>query len=193
VISDISPEGVTFERKPEIRAIVKDNNLLQIVNCKLQNANLNEIQLIGGYDTSNGLMCYRPVNELSYGDYKVTLSVWDAKGNRNTKEWQFSVYEKINDTIPPQASINWPPNGGWAHGAVKITGTVFDENINYYTLSYCEAANSSVWTEIVTVKGTNVINGVLGVLETGGLKDGVYIVRLVAVDKGYNFSSVSPK
>ena len=88
---------------------------------------------------------------------------------------------------------------GW--GVTWIKGTADIDNFQFYKLEYgigelpldwsairgANGSPNSVWPGIGEVYDRPIVNGILGTWNTGALPDGVYQLRLVAVDNRGQF------
>lgn len=79
---------------------------------------------------------------------------------------------------PAVAILNNPSDWTDVKGVVEITGTAWGEVFQYYTVSYGKSKEPESWTEIAN--STLIVqDGVLAMLDTNGLDDGLYIVKLL--------------
>ena len=92
------------------------------------------------------------------------------------------------DLDPPVVSITWPPDGGEITAPTAFTGTVADDGLDYYRLEYAKVGTGQ-WIPIVTGHHP-VEDGDLGYFDPTLLKNGIYEVRLAAVDLNGNSSAV---
>jgi hypothetical protein len=114
---------------------------------------------------------------LADGAYEVRLQVTDQFGNVSTQTRPVTV-----DNTPPVAIISNVVGCSMVRGDSPITirGTVSDTNMGGWNLQY--TTGTSLWTTISS--GTsNIVNGVLGVLNPVGLAECAITLRLVAVDQ----------
>ncbi|MDZ4384162.1 MAG: RHS repeat-associated core domain-containing protein, partial [Nitrospirota bacterium] len=89
---------------------------------------------------------------------------------------------------PPVVSITSPANNVEINGPTNIVGSVTDLSLIGYRLEMAPAGGSFT----VFATGTSpVTNGVLGLLDTTLLANGMYEVRLVAEDSSGNISSLT--
>jgi len=74
---------------------------------------------------------------------------------------------------------------GW--GTTLIKGTAAIDNFWYYKLEFGSGEWPTDWSLIKELHYQPVVNGILGDWNTGALPEGVYILRLVVVDKAGNY------
>jgi YD repeat-containing protein len=111
------------------------------------------------------------------GDYQANALATDYGGNQGTATATFTAV--LN---PPLVSITSPADGDTITSIADIIGTVSDNNLDYYTLSYAPV-NGGVFTEIA--RGTSTVtNGVLGKFDPTLLQNDSYVLKLAAVDTG---------
>ncbi len=118
-------------------------------------------------------------------DVDVTAS--DAAGNSTTRTASFTIVD-IADVIPPTVAITSPPRDTITNSAVPIVGTADDANLVSYELAYSRVgANAFVPFDGGTAP---VVNGTLGTFDPSLLENGLYDIRLTALDTGGNQSIV---
>jgi hypothetical protein len=110
---------------------------------------------------------------LADGHYNFTISSRDLPGNKATRTWDLVV-----DNTPPKASVG--VSGGDVQGITKVALGAQDENLKSATLS---------------VGGNRMVVNVTGLgeydLDTTGLPDGKYEVKLAALDTAGNEGTAS--
>ena len=109
------------------------------------------------------------------GSYYLRVTGTDACGHTKT------VLHKVTvDNTPPTAVITDPSNCASVDGLVRVVGTAFDAHMAGWVLQYT-GGDAHGW---VTIAGgnTSVINGVLGIWDTTGLRHCAYTLRLVVTD-----------
>lgn len=79
-----------------------------------------------------------------------------------------------------EAKINAPADGTVTQGALTVSGVARGTGFASYTLDYGAGALPTTWTAIQT--STTPISGTLGTFDTSALADGLYDVRLTAVN-----------
>lgn len=72
-------------------------------------------------------------------------------------------------------------------GTFDILGTANIPDFQFYKLEYGVGEMPSAWCVIGELHYEPVVNGILGTWNTGALPEGVYILRLTAVDITGNF------
>lgn len=109
------------------------------------------------------------------GNYRIRVAARDLCGHT-----ALQTHDIVVDNTAPTAVIANPSNCSNVLGSVTIRGTVADAHLSGWSLQY-SGGDSHGWTTIAS--GTsNVINGVLGVWNTAGLRPCDYALRLVASD-----------
>ncbi|RLJ15763.1 hypothetical protein DJ030_18000 [bacterium endosymbiont of Escarpia laminata] len=114
------------------------------------------------------------------GTYNAVAVARDATGNESTALDTFQAVDPAADTTAPVAAITSPLQEEPVNGFVNIDGTVSDETLVEYTLSW-----ATLGTADFTLFHTGyqeVAGGNLGVLDTTLMETGFYQVRLVATD-----------
>ena len=114
-------------------------------------------------------------------DYYIKLIVRDIYSNQS-----FDIISINIDNTLPNVSIFTPGNMQLMAGTVNITGTVQDDNLASYLLEYKKQADTEY--QFIYFGHLNVSNQVLGSLN---IEDGVYDLRIKAVDKVSNIKNES--
>ncbi len=83
-----------------------------------------------------------------------------------------------NTSPPVSIVIISPVPGNVIAGNVQVLGAAVHPQFLQYQLEYAEDNGSNIWFPATGAVQTPVINGVLGVWSTGGLRDGAYALRL---------------
>ncbi|AIC17203.1 S8 family serine peptidase [Nitrososphaera viennensis] len=109
---------------------------------------------------------------LADGRYNFTISSKDVPGNKATRTWDLVV-----DNTPPKASVG--VSGGDIRGTTKVALGVQDENLKSAMLSVGDRMQVNV-TGLVEYE-----------LDTTGLPDGKYEVKLAALDMAGNEGTAS--
>ncbi len=86
-----------------------------------------------------------------------------------------------NDTTGPIADITSPASGDGVSDIVAILGTASDDNLAYYELSYRRQSESTY--HVFASGNTSMANQPLGTLDPSMLVNGLYELRLEAVDQ----------
>lgn len=121
---------------------------------------------------------------ISDGWYTILLYAKDKAG------WESEAKVRIYiDNTPPTVNLTSPT--GYVTQAVDITGTAYDLNMDEYTVEIADNGCDSAfrWLNIYT-GDQSVSGGVLALLDTLP-SDGLYCLRISAVDKAGNSSSAS--
>src|SRR5262249_2457916 len=113
------------------------------------------------------------------GLYTLVGTATDPSGNRVTATATVRVFDPT-DVTSPTAEMTSPIYGDTVTYLTPITGTVTDDNLEFYTLEYA-VAGSNQWTAFA--QGTsNVVNGTLGTFDPTLLANGPYDLRLTTQD-----------
>ncbi|MGA1841276.1 MAG: PKD domain-containing protein [bacterium] len=113
------------------------------------------------------------------GLHDVEATVCDISGHCSTLITRFGVRDP-SDTTPPLVTITSPETDSELTEKTEIIGTVDDDNLVSYTLEYSEKDANS-FTRFF--KGhIIVISDVLGALDSTMLINGLYDIRLTAID-----------
>lgn len=83
-----------------------------------------------------------------------------------------------NTSLPVSIVIISPVPGNVIAGNVQVLGAAVHPQFLQYQLEYAEDNGSNIWFPATGAVQTPVVNGVLGVWSTGGLRDGAYALRL---------------
>lgn len=86
-----------------------------------------------------------------------------------------------------RSAIVSPGNGAVVSGQVSFVGTAQHERFSYYKLEFAPGSDAGAGFVYFDGAQNQVVNGLLGVLNTPGLPNGVYTVRLVVVDETGNY------
>lgn len=109
--------------------------------------------------------------------YTLRLLVRDEAENEST----FTVPVYVYNTNPaPVVVISLPEEGSFIKGDVNIEGTVQDDDLVFWTLSYKSLDPPGNWTQLDS--GATNIQGIIHTWNTNSLSDGHYLVRLQARD-----------
>ncbi len=127
-------------------------------------------------DTS-GQAIYSPP---ALGTYNVSAVARDAFGNVGNGAATFDTVEPDTDTEHPVVDILSPANGSELTAPVDIIGTVQDQTLVRYTLSYAPHGETNFTS--FAEGHVNVTAGVLGTLDTSLLLNDIYDIRLTAED-----------
>ena len=115
------------------------------------------------------------------GVRSVVATAADPSGNVGEASEQLLIRDP-SDVNAPTVRIDVPADGETITSPTDVIGTVTDDNLLSYTLSYA-AYGSGDFTEIVT--GTEaIVDGVIGRFDPTLLVNGSYVVRLEATDIG---------
>ncbi|MGA1840051.1 MAG: PKD domain-containing protein [bacterium] len=113
------------------------------------------------------------------GVHEIQATVCDTSGNCDTLIALFGVRDP-SDTTPPEVSISTPATDSELTAPTDLRGTASDENLVSYTLEYSEKDKNNF---VKFYKGnTEVLEDVLGTLNPSLLVNGLYDIRLSAVD-----------
>ncbi|MBU4263973.1 MAG: hypothetical protein KKC76_19125, partial [Proteobacteria bacterium] len=122
------------------------------------------------------------------GVFTAVGTATDAAGNVGSSSEQF-VFLATGDTTNPIAAITSPADNTKLSAPTDIIGTASDANLIQYTLEY-SVKDRNEFVPFAT--GTaSVINGVLGKLDPTMMKNGLYDIRLTAVDASGNTTSTT--
>ena len=122
------------------------------------------------------------------GLYRFTATAADAAGNVGSSTRTLRVFDPA-DTTPPQVELTSPAGGDVLTYLTDVTGTVTDENLEFYRLQYA-LAGTGQWTTFYDSAvergpfdpGGGVIDGLLGVFDPTLLQRDNYDLRVVAQD-----------
>ncbi len=120
------------------------------------------------------------VDNLPFGPHVFTLSVKDNDGLSNSDNVTIRVIDP-GDTTPPVAQIAAPLENTRVSIATEINGTASDEHLDYYTLSISPVGQDT-YSQIYRGE-QSVTDGVLGRLDVTTLANGIYDIKLDAVDE----------
>ena len=94
----------------------------------------------------------------------------------------------LNNIIPPTAVITSPNYLTNVNGIVNVIGTAMSRDTVSYTLLIGSGLYPTVWSTsgISLINGgrSSVVNDTLGVLDTGNLAEGIYSIKLEAINSG---------
>ncbi|MEZ5552746.1 MAG: FG-GAP-like repeat-containing protein [Pseudomonadales bacterium] len=115
------------------------------------------------------------------GSYTAVATATDPTGNTGTDTVVFNAVDPSTDTAPPVVSITAPAEGSDITGVAEFTGTATDLTLVSYELAYRATGSGDPFTTFDT--GTQAVeSGVLGALDTSVLENGLYDIRLSAID-----------
>jgi YD repeat-containing protein len=120
------------------------------------------------------------------GLYTFTATAADAARNVGTSTRMLRVLDPA-DTEPPVVVLSSPAGGDVLTYLTDVTGTVTDENLEFYRLQYA-LAGTDQWTTFheslpsVTGRSAGVVDGLLGVFDPTLLQRDNYDLRVVAQD-----------
>lgn len=123
------------------------------------------------------------------GTYDVQLTANDGFSGVVTDTAQIIVFDPSTsggDQTPPETVITTPQSGSVLSGLVTFEGSVTDDNLVLWVLEYAPAGTEQ-WQTIAS--GDSTVNGLLGQLDAGLLKDDMYRFRLRAEDQNYSVVS----
>jgi RHS repeat-associated protein len=120
------------------------------------------------------------------GAYSLEATATNEKGLTGTASTTFYVKDP-SDTEFPTVEITSPYQGQEITEPIDIIGTAYDPNLLSYSLAYAPAGTDD-WRALVT-SSTPVTNDVLGKFDPTLLANGLYDIRLSAIDAGLNVIS----
>lgn len=83
------------------------------------------------------------------------------------------------------AAISEPADGAVVNGSVDINGYIYNPLLTGYTVEYSTGGTPEVWTGIYSSATASSVEGrTLAVWETSSLENGIYVVRLTALESG---------
>ncbi|TWT09283.1 Ig-like domain-containing protein [Planomicrobium sp. CPCC 101079] len=118
--------------------------------------------------------------------------------------WQMYQHEKgyfgnillksfsIEDKKKPEVTITSPQADESLYKTVNIRGTIKDETLESYSLSYANSNSPEDW-KLISSGTASKANESISSWDTSGLAPGEYILRLEALDKAGNTGSLSLK
>ncbi len=98
------------------------------------------------------------------------------------------VADAPTDDTPPVAAISSPVDGAIVLEPMAITGTVDDPTLVRWDLSIAPAGSSDFTTLATGTGAVDLVSGVLAELDAALFINGLYVLRLVALDAGGNES-----
>ena len=111
--------------------------------------------------------------------HKIEVAAADGAGNSATLSLSLGIMDPDKAT-GPVAEIATPALDAEISAPTQIIGTIQSQNLLQYTLSYAPKGTTTFTT---FAEGTSqVTNGILGTLDPTLLKNGLYDIRLAAVD-----------
>ncbi|MEA3559881.1 MAG: Ig-like domain-containing protein, partial [Candidatus Thermoplasmatota archaeon] len=116
-----------------------------------------------------------PKNSLPSGTKEMMVRGQDLGGNIGT-----SVMAYI-DEAPPVITISYPTGGMTVTGVTSIIGSVVDDHLTSYSISYLREG-AEEWEVIVPTQTTGGVSGLLGTWAPDGLSGGEYTIKVTAVD-----------
>lgn len=122
----------------------------------------------------------------SPGTFKADASAFDAAGNEGNDSGEFIAITS-GDTTPPVISFSLPEEGSKLYLPTTIIGTAADENFMNYKLEYSEK-DKDEFIEFAS-GNSSVTENVLGTFDPTLLRNGLYDVKLTAIDTSGNVSS----
>jgi len=165
------------------------------VDAAITDANFSyyKVEYAKADDPNNWQMIQAPTTSISHpltkwnttglnGDYLIKATVVDAGNNASTGSALITV-----DNTTPEALITLPILNQVVNKTVQIIGTANDLHPANYKLEYSQGAE---WTGFGNSTSA-VSNGVLGLLDTTKLPDGVCAVKLTVTDQAGNTSTNS--
>lgn len=118
---------------------------------------------------------------LSLGTRSVQVTVADPTGNETVVNDTFEVVDPSTDTDPPVVAITSPDDEDEVGRLADIVGTADDLLLSTYELGIRPQGSGQPF-DVFHVGVDTVVNGVLGTLNTGSLKNGLYDIQLTATD-----------
>ncbi|MBU9711171.1 Ig-like domain-containing protein [Evansella tamaricis] len=94
----------------------------------------------------------------------------------------------FSDLKKPEIVISSPTEYDFLKGTISIEGSIKDYDLKSYSLHYGEGSSPSKWSEISF--NETATDGVLGSWDTRGIPNGLYTLRVVAVDTSGNQASL---
>ncbi len=116
-----------------------------------------------------------PKSSLPAGTKEVMVRGQDLGGNIGT-----SVIASI-DEAPPVITVSYPTGGMTVTGVTSIIGSVIDDHLTSYSISYLKEGAED-WEAIVPTQPTGGVSGLLGTWAPDGLSGGEYTLKITAVD-----------
>lgn len=114
------------------------------------------------------------------GSYTAVATATDPTGNTGSDTVVFSAVDPATDLDFPVVEITSPTDDAELTTVTEFTGTATDLTLVSYELSYAEIGTGAY--SVFHTGTTAVEGGVLGTLDTSLLQNGVYEVRLEAID-----------
>jgi subtilisin family serine protease len=118
----------------------------------------------------------------------ILISTADPKPfNKYIGSGRLNANQALQMTNVPIAVLQWPARLEFLSGVVHISGTAGGIDFSHLIVDYGAGDNPSDW-HILSESTTPVIEGTLGVWNTSGLPNGLYIIRLRVFDNSGNTS-----
>ncbi|MCB1037352.1 MAG: hypothetical protein KDD47_26210, partial [Acidobacteria bacterium] len=129
--------------------------------------------------TSRTDVTFALLDDLEEGDYALRVMAEDEGEIRVEQILPFTV-----DNTPPAVALTAPVSGsivGAVGGPVALEGTIEEDHLESFTVEFGAGSAPTDWTAIVT--GTEIpATNALGNWDVSAVADGLYTVRLSAVD-----------
>ncbi|MDI3534953.1 MAG: hypothetical protein PWQ82_1318 [Thermosediminibacterales bacterium] len=120
--------------------------------------------------------------KIGEGAHTVEYSVYNNFGQAACGSWQFTI-----DSTNPYVEILSPAPDTSHFDRITVTGSVYDQNLQEYSLYYFP--KDSPGQQVLISSGSSSVDGSeLGTIDLNSLPEGEYVIRLTAVDKAGNSS-----
>ncbi len=116
-----------------------------------------------------------PKSSLPTGTKEVMVRGQDLGGNIGNPVMAYI------DEAPPVITISYPTGGTTITGVTSIIGSVTDDHLTSYSISY-QREGADTWEAIVPTQTTGGVSGLLGTWAPDGLSGGEYTIKVTAVD-----------
>ncbi len=124
------------------------------------------------------------INGYGNGTFDNPVVIFDGLGDVFRVSVPFEKF--VPYTELPIVSISTPGSNHFVKAQIDIIGTVSDTNLLYYELRYGKGSVPLEWNVLIS-GSNNFTNQIIGNWDTSGL-NGLYTLKLVAVDKDYNLN-----
>lgn len=173
------PNSAIEEAGPVISALICDDNAVKPDTVKMRFNG----ETVGSYDSTKGIISYKPAVPLLNGQYTVQVEVYDVFDNFGTTSWAFEIRHQglpeINDLLPP-------PQSGTRTTQPTISAKVKDNGgIDTTKLSITIDGEILSTSFVPDPAGTTVSGTVYGV-PSQDLNNGMHTAVLTVFDRAGN-------
>lgn len=120
------------------------------------------------------------LTDFSDGEYALKIEAVDLAESKTVSQINFII-----DNIKPVVNLEQPTNNsvvGLAKNPVELRGSIIEENLNSFQVSFANTLTPSSLTQIVSGNQFSE-NGIIGVWDISTLNDATYLLEFSAEDK----------